>query len=284
MNAPRRPRGFTVVELLLALMLSALVIAGSMSLFGVMLQSDKQLSVEFEDAGELAATQQIVRRAMRSLVAAAPVKPAPAQLTEPDDKQAEEAGGAAEQQSADEKEAAAAQAQSEAQSELTDLIASVTGDAELARELASSQSDRPNFELYFDASSAGGLVLPALEVKLMESPIPGGRVDGDETTLKAEQFLPVRGVFETVPEPDVGTLMLCWRSLEPPGPRVTLVRNLTRVEWFVLPRRRHGDQWVDVYAAYLKEYYPIAVRLVLWTADGGYADWLFDAAASEPGQ
>ncbi len=122
------------------------------------------------------------------------------------------------------------------------------------------------------------MVLPALEVKVMESPVPPPS-DAWEASevLGVEQFLPVRGVFETLVLED--GLALQWRPINPPAAPTLLIRDLAAIEWYCLP---HKEDWVDVYAAYLQRSFPAGVRLVMWTNNGTHVDWFFDTATTTP--
>jgi prepilin-type N-terminal cleavage/methylation domain-containing protein len=261
-------RGFTVVEMVLALVLGALVVSSALSVFWMLVTTDERLARKFDDQAEFLATQTAVRRAMATLVAARPRDPDPAAAATD--------ALTAEAQRAEAERAAEEAGLSPAGSDLESLLASVTGDAGLAASLAAGATiDRPTFELFFQES--GSLVLPALEVRLMESPVPPTEETLAARRMGVEQFLPVRGVFEAL-ELDDGIAMQ-WRPLEPPGAPTILVRRLDAVEWYALP---HKENWVDVFAAYLQEDYPDGVRLVMWSRSGAYVDWFFDTAVTTP--
>lgn len=254
-------RGFTVIELVLALILSAIVVMSALSVMWMLTSTDQRLARGFDDQAELIVTQTVVRRAMGSLIAAKPRDPNPSRAVTKDTKDGEQA-------EAPEQDPGA---------ELADLITSVTGDADLAGELtAGVGADRPNFELYFD--QVGELMLPALEVKVMESPVPPPiEGPGEAAVLGIDQFLPVRGVFESLQLGD--GLALQWRPIDPPGPPTLLIRDLEAIEWYCLP---HKEDWVDVYAAYIQKSFPAGVRLVMWTKNGTQVDWFFDTAPTTP--
>jgi prepilin-type N-terminal cleavage/methylation domain-containing protein len=256
--------GFTVIELVLALALSGIVVLSALSVFWMMVSNDARSAKRFDDQGDLIVTQTVVRRAMGSLIAAKPRDPPPTADSTP----APEDGAVADEALAD---------TSGPEAELVELIADVTGDEGLAAELTSGLSnDRPNFELYF--VPAGRYTLPALEVKVMESPVPPPpQYSANPATLGVEQFLPVRGIFETVEEME--GLALQWRPIDPSGPPTVLIRRLLAVEWYALP---HKQDWVEIHAAYLQESFPDGVRLLLWTNNGAHVDWFFDIAATTP--
>lgn len=265
-RAPRRAprhadrRAFTVVELVLAMVLSAIIVSSALSVFWMLTSAEERASKRFDDQDDLLVTQFAVRRAMGMLIAAKPREPEPTEAVNKQGDPTEEA------------ELAEPDAPTD---DLAQLITDVTGDSSLADALqAGFGSDRPNFELYYEPG--GRMVLPALEVKVMESPVPP---PPDQPlrpeALGVQQFLPVRGVFEAFPLDDA--LAIQWRPIDPPGPPTILIRGLLAVEWQCLP---HKGEWTDLYAAYLQENYPAAVRLLLWTKNGAHVDWLFDLAAT----
>lgn len=254
-------RAFTVIELTLAMMLAAMVVSIALSLFWALMSADQRLAAKFADTTELAIAQRTVRRAMGSLVASKPKEPEP---TAPASELADENAPQPD-----------LEGEAGAKEDLANLITSVTGDEGLAAELTSGVGqDRPTFELFYEASSDAPL--PSLEVRVMESLVPGNMAGA----ASVEKFLPVRGVFEVIQLPN--ELVLQWREIDPPAPPYVIARDLSAVEWYVLPRSRHGKMWADVYAAYLQEYYPVAVRLLIWTNSGTHADWLFDTAVTTP--
>lgn len=253
----RRTRwaAFTVIELVLAMSLSAVLIVGALATFSLLITSERRLAQRLDDSADLVVAQTIIRRAMGSLIAARPEEPARAGT-----------GESAAESPSDRERAA---------DELAGLITSVIGDERLAHELTRGLgADGPMFDLYFEPLDS--LYLPTLAVKVMESPVPPPPDTLDTLhELGVDQFLPVRGVFETLRVGD--GLAIQWRPIAPPGPPTLILRDLAAVEWYALP---HNGEWTDVYAAFLQESFPAAVRLVVWTNKGTHVDWLFDVAAT----
>jgi prepilin-type N-terminal cleavage/methylation domain-containing protein len=267
MNRATRPRrrGFTVMELVLALVLAAIVALAGMGVLGMMSTADGRLSKGFDDASDLAAAQVLLRRSTSLLLAAAPLKrnptaPAPTSPA-PDESEGESAEG----DGADD-----ADTQDEADSK---------GSLDQAGEAEADQE--PHFDLYYsnESGSPSQGALQSLEVVLIESPF--GPQDAANSREGLERYLPVRGVFEAVSQGD--ELSLVWTPIDPPGPSHTIIRRLVAFEWWVLPRHKNGRDWTDIAAASLDEDYPVALRLLLWTAQGTHADWLFDLSVYKPG-
>jgi len=276
-------RGFTVLELLLALALGLVVSATALSLFWLVSSSDERLDTRFDEAIDLSFAQETLRKAMGQLVAARPVDPdenavATQPTNEEDDAEGEEGDEEAEPDVEEEEEP-----EEDPNAHLRELITELTGDPVLADNLLGvvTDLDRPHFEIFFDSHGDRG-VLPVLEVVLMQSPVPPiALLAGEERSAASGATLnSVRGVFETV---DLGDrLLLQWTPINPPGPPTALMDNIVAVEWWALPRARHGGEWVQLHAAFLQEDYPVAVRLVLWLRSGAHVDWLFETTVATP--
>lgn len=268
-------RAFTVIEVLFALMLATVVVSGALAVFSMLGRSDQRLAAEFEGSVDRAVTQNIVRQAMSSLFAAQEEDPALATAE----------GSQQDGSTADEAEAQAAEEAGERSAEESELASDDAAesdeftDATPSGRPTESGPEPPHFNLHF----APGIdrVLPALELVLLEPPVRAIR-PAEPLTIEDNiaSFLPTRGVFEALQLPD--EIVLQWRPIEPPGEPVVLIRGLAAVEWWVLPRSRHGRQWVDVYAADIQEYYPVAVRLLMWGRSGWHTDWLFDTSVTQP--
>ncbi len=282
-NAPRPDRatgrsrpGFTILELMLALALSGVVILAAMSLFWLVYRADAGLSIRFDEQIQLASTQRVLRDAMGSLVASRPEDPSTAPASA-DAQPAEEEGATRPISRQTPQERAARE-------RLAALVSQMGGDEALLNSvLGQEEFEHANFELYYTLSP-GGLTLPRLELTLMRQPVrppvPPGEADRPDHIVVTGGR--IRGAFELIEEGD--TLTLFWRPIEPADEPTLLVENLVWAEWWALPRRRYGTEWVDVYAAYIEERYPVAVRLALWTKSGTHTDWLFETAVTTPNQ
>lgn len=259
-----RRRAFTVMELVLALVLAAIVALAGMGVLGMMSSADGRLSKGFDDASDLAAAQMMLRRSTSLLLAAAPLKrspTAPAPTAPAPDENEEAAEG-------DRAEEGDAPDNADSKDPLDEA-----GESEADQE--------PHFDLYYsnESGSPSQGALQSLEVVLVESPF--GPQDSSNSREGLERFLPVRGVFEAISQGD--ELSLIWTPIDPPGPSHTIIKHLVAFEWWVLPRHKNGRDWTDIAAASLDEDYPVALRLLLWTAQGTHADWLFDLSVHKPG-
>ena len=265
MNAHRRG-GFTLLEIMLALALSGVVVLGAMSLFWMVQSSDRRLSKQFDDQIQFAETQRILRRAMATLVASRPeTPPAEGATPPPEGTEAEEGALSPEEQAARER--------------LASLVADVGGDESLVRNLLQNDgSEYANFELFYDISAEGRPV-PRLALTLMRPPVSPPAIFNDPTPV-AIAGDKIRGSFDLIDEGDTYTLV--WQPIDPPGLPIPVAEDLLWAEWWVLPRRKYGSEWVDVYAAIIEERYPVAVRLALWTSGGSHVDWLFETAVTTP--
>lgn len=272
-------RAFTLLEVMLALALSGVVIAAGMSFFWMISAADKALAAQFDDQVDFANTQRVLRRAFATLVASPPLDPPPDDnqpRSEDDDEDDED-----DEDEDDERDGLGrlSAEQRAARERLAGLVADLGGAESLvASVLQADTYERPNFDLYYDIAPSG-VALPRMELTLMRAPVA--------PALEYDVFMPVqiagdkvRGSFDLIQEGT--TLTLVWQPIDPPGLPVPLIRNLVWAEWWVLPRRRHGLEWVDVYSAIIEERYPVAVRLALWTSAGGHVDWLFETAVTTP--
>jgi len=258
-----RRRAFTVIELLLALVLAGLVVTAALSIFGLLTSAERVSESQFEAEVEVASTQLFVRRVMQSLLAGAD-EGDPAMTDGP---RAE-----------------------------TDQTTPVT-EAPLRDPAAGG---RAMFEIYFEQVEPG-VTAPVVELVLSKAPVqvgalPGqmrydaefddleeedGEADPMQTALFEEQLRRENRLIETVrgrlEVARRGTsFVLQWRPISPAGEPYVLVPNVEWLEWSALPRDADADAWSDVWAAYLREDFPMAVRLALWTTDGRHEDWLFE--------
>ena len=260
--------GFTLLEMVLAIGLSSLVVLGSMSVLGMLYRSENRLARIAEDTTDLAVTQEVVRRTMQSLVAGTPL------TDEEQDILDSEEGG-------EDKEL-----DPESPEDVAELISQATGlvegaeddEASLLEEMNNPRfiDTRTHFELHYVASTVG--LLPRLEVVVFDAPIAPPPIYDESDPLGALSMLLqdaaiVRGAFELTPLHDGWALQ--WIPYEPWAPATTLVRDLEYIEWQVLPRQSESPEWQSLHAAYLAEDFPVAVRLIIWTANGSRVDWLF---------
>lgn len=285
-------RAFTLIEVMLALILAGIVVTAAMGVLGMLTSRDARLDEQLDRAVEASVAQTIIRRAMGTLASAAAIDPT-------DEELAPEQGGTETQAGdpdapIDDLESALDTAEPaepvDEDSALSNTMeAMLSGDEDAMA--AALRDEPPYFEIYYDTERDDGLQgAPTLSLVLQESPAPpsptsaAGR--GELTTLDlALAAGPVRGVFDLVLLQDGPALT--WIPLEAPAgydEMEVLIRGVTFLAWTALPPGRSDGGWQDVYAAYLKDDFPRAVRLEVLTEDGRFYDWLFETTVADPAQ
>lgn len=302
---PSRPAraGFTLMEIMLALALSMLVVLGVFGLTGMLQISEQRQAARYVVTLDRATAQMVLRSAFRRLFAAEPL-PQPTGGSDEDGdgpqggtgdtaeavegEESEEAAQALAEAEAEAQEAEDARgARSEDRSDIAGLIRSLMGDSEMAQQLLEglAKDEPPHFELYVPESPDLAPGMPRLELVVTESPVPMlPLIDGGEAVPVIRGLDPLyRGAIEFAPEAGGAPLaVMQWRPIEPAGRPVVLVRGVQHAVFSVLPKAKKGTAWEELWAAYLEEDFPVAVRVELWMEDGGYLDWLFDTEVLQP--
>jgi hypothetical protein len=255
---------------MLALALSGVIVLAAMSLFWMVQSADQRLAKQFDDQIQFSEAQRILRRTFSILIASRPETPEPESPSGlPADSQDE----------GEDEEGALSPEEQSARERLASLVADVGGDESLVRTLLDNDGHEfANFELFYDLSPSGRPI-PRLALTLMRPPVSPPAIF-DEPMPVAVAGNKIRGSLDLLDDGEAFTLV--WQPLDPPGLPIPIVRNLLWAEWWVLPRRKYGSEWVDVYAAIIEERYPVAVRLALWTEAGSHVDWLFETAVTTP--
>lgn len=288
-NPVRRIRSrsaFTLIEVMLALLLSTVVLGAAMGVLQLLIRSQQIMGDHLDRTVQLTVAQEALRRTMDSLVGGIPLLP-------PDESNPED--DLDEDFDDEERE----EELRERSLELADRIRELVDDPRLADELIrQALAPRVQFELFFDETRTDGLY-PVLEVVVARSPLPPGRSllqTEDEFDAAARTFGEladrpellrvtgtVRGRFELAWRGD--DLVLQWVWMDDPflEPRV-LIRGVTWCQWLVMTDKREYRQepWQEVWAAYLADDFPVAVRLILTTNTGAQVDWLFETSVFEP--
>lgn len=264
-----RRAGFTLLEVVLSLALAGLVVSAIFGLIGMMHHQMRVSGGVYADTQGLFRTQTVVRRALQSMIAGQPM-PLNADTSADDPEN-------------DDFESLRA--------ELEGVIGAADADSILRSGSSARRGLLPQFELAWDEPEPG-VVVPSVEVVVLESPVPiDTGVMGEaerEMTLRDSAVESFRGVFEVVRDeftPEVWNLR--WTPVDPPMRPMVLMHDVIpeSVAWMVLPLKRNekaSDPWVsDVFAAYLGEDFPLAVRLIFRTNSGAQADWVFEVAVAE---
>ncbi|MCA9282980.1 MAG: prepilin-type N-terminal cleavage/methylation domain-containing protein [Phycisphaerales bacterium] len=268
-----RAGGFTLLEVMLSLALAALVVSGVFGLLGLMNNQMRVSEATFADTGGLYRTQTVVRRALQTMIAGEPT--------------ALDAGGG----DAGDLDPENDDVDADLEALRADLESVVGADDAASIMDRRSELLLPHFELAWDDPEPG-VVVPVVEVVVLESPVPVDTSDmGDaerEMTLRDSAVESYRGMFEVARDDLVPERWnLRWTPIDPPMRPMVLIRDVIpeSVAWMVLPLKREEgarDPWVTgVFAAYLAEDFPLAVRLVFRTNSGAQADWVFEVAVAE---
>ncbi len=247
-----RRAGYTLLEVILSLTITVMIVSMVTAMFVMMRETDRELTYKYEDLSEMGRVHTTVRRALQRLVAAEPesdllgAPPPPARTAG-----APATGGAP--------------------------LEDDTGDERsIGERVGFEEEEKAPMHFILEASSLAasrGLVADdqaprRLEVVLTDPPLAGSpRGPGS-----------VRGAFEPAPT-GFRTWALQWRPIEPPGAPIVLIDDVVLLEWSALgsdQESESGNPWFGLYEAREERHMPRAVRLVLMTADGTVADWLFE--------
>lgn len=275
-------RAFTVIELMLALALSAVVIGAAIGLYRILGAAQRVSEERFEQAADLAVTQMTLRRIMNTLVCASsqPVQQPPPGAQDDDNPSDVEGEGAEdEQDESDQEDQQRASAAVEVAPPAAPVMFSLT---------------------WVDVSYEDSEVtVPIIELVVTEPPVPlaapAQQIDEEnldkvdeahaEEALRLANRLSesVRGVIEVIPWIDGWRLQ--WRPIEPAAMPFPLFSNIATNEdgnpalsWRVLDRneKHTEDPWMYECAAKIHDEFPQAVRLEFDTTNGRRIDWLFE--------
>jgi len=237
-----RRAGFTMLELVLALALGAIVMTTAISVFAMTSRFEQDLASRAEGVRALAQTQSALRRAAQSLIAYPP--------TQGDAAGARRTGAAAErfgEESIAEQRGFVNREEDERPPRLT--LGPIEGSATVA-----------------------GEPIRRLELSLTGQPFAALEHTG----------LPIRGAFDLVPGVSDGRIpgtvrgqkvwALVWTPIDPPGEPTILIDDLVLAEFACLD----SAGFHDTYEAREPDEFPWAIRAVLWTAGGAKADWMLE--------
>ena len=260
-------RGFTLLELLLAMVIGSIVLAGGYALVGIVSRMDARFSDRLDTTMRLAFVQRTFARATHSIVAA-PEGYDPLQAARLAVEEQEQAELYAELQDRD----AFFEALSAENAEETPA----SRERE-ARELEPAPARVRMGHLSKDQEweyrgEDAALGVRRLELLLTRAPF------GDQT-----RGAPVRGAFDLVPVDGAqgDRWRLQWTPIAPAGKPTVLLENLTLAEWMLTDSEGRFDD----YASYVASDLPWALRTTLWTEDGQKVDWMFGfGAASTSGE
>ncbi len=252
-------RGFTALELTLAVSLSSVVLLAAIGTLGYLQRADRNLSVRFEERSDLAVVHATVRRAMQSLVA----KPEPPPSS---------AGtGQASAPSEGEPEAFTDPEEALKQKDVDEFNAFLSKSRGVAERV-----ERDRFILESLVAGRTDESAPRrLEMVLLRPPVAG-----------VQPVTPtVRGAFEVRPELD--GYGLYWAPIIPAGAPVRLMGGIVSIGWRALARDQAENRfeaksgaWRTMMRARGAGQFPKAIQLTLKTVEGVEADWIFEPAIS----
>ncbi|MGD9691328.1 MAG: type II secretion system protein J [Phycisphaerales bacterium] len=255
-------RGFTALELALAVTLSSVVLLAAIGTLGYLQRADRSLGTRFEERSDLAIVHATVRRAMQSLVAKP--EPPPNQPGSP----VPPASGSNPEEDA----IAFSDPEAEQKQKKVDEFNAIL-------QRSRGVEERPERDRFILESQVAGRVDEAaprrLEMVLLRPPTPG----------PAPVTPTVRGSFEVRPELD--GYGLYWMPLIPAGEPVRLMGGIQAIAWRALAREQAENRfeaksgaWRTTMSARSPGQFPKAVQLVLRTTAGVEADWVFEPAIS----
>ncbi|GAB4553066.1 MAG: hypothetical protein Tsb0013_15490 [Phycisphaerales bacterium] len=265
-------RGFTILELLLALGLASLAIGTIVGLYSLLGVASRNSGDRFTDAASSTLAYEILQGTFEDLVAATPIAP--------DEATALDVGTLP--------VPAALRDDDEGPANLSAGNGGSGADALRARVRADSPV---MFDLTWEEIESG-VVVQRLELVTLSPPAAIELLPDEELLLPAtieqrERWRTpdrVRSAYEFVFDEEANEWDLVWRPVDPPGRAVPIIEGVLWAQWAVLSRSkvetvqqaRVSEAWTDVAAAFLGEDFPIAVRLEFETTDGRRGDWLFE--------
>ena len=259
-------RGFTLLELLLAMVIGSIVLAGGYTLVGIVSRMDARFSDRLDTTMRLAFVQRTLARATHSIVAA----PEGYDPLEAARLASEERSQAELYEELQDREAFFEALRLENAEETPESLAR-RRDVEPApaRVRMGHLSDDTEWEYRGEDAALG---VRRLELLLARAPF-GDQARGE----------PVRGAFDLVPveSTEGDRWRLQWTPIAPAGKPTVLLDRLTLAEWMLTDSEGRFDD----YAAYVASDLPWALRTTLWTEDGQKVDWMFGfGAASTNGE
>ncbi len=276
--------------------LGALVISTVIGILRFLAVGDRIGRERLNSTVDLSIAQKSLTRAMQTLVASRPIEPEPEPIDPGDDPQ----------------EDGLPPAEADPQTELIEqaiagagIDPAALGDDDALTQVLSlelSDTEPMMFELYL-AESEEGVGIPTLELVTLE-PVARAKPNPEADALFTQAYADYLGLseeeaaaamldaqfastfraaFELVEYDDGWAFQ--YTPLVPPARPVVLVPDVTLFEIYALPRAGQGNDegWVELFAAQTQIQFPIAVRVVIWTADGQKVDWVFETAIMTEG-
>lgn len=263
--------GFTLLELLLAMVIGSLVLAGGFVIVGLAERLDDRFADRLDATNRLAFVQRTIGRSLHTIIAAPEnFDPQVAAQT------AAQTAARIERLRQREEDGDQAAPEPGPGAPLDDIAAELN-----SRAVPDVPPAPPRFRMgHIDRGGQWEVRDPEraalgdrrLELLLTRPPV-------GEAPLGAA----VRGALELIHTP-VGAedrWRLQWTPLRPAGRPTVLLEDLVLAEWSVTDSQGQFDQ----FEAYKASNLPWAFRIILWTESGAKVDWMFDlGAASTTGE
>lgn len=278
----QRRKAFTLIEMLVAIALASMIAASVSAVFVLLREVNQTTAFAAENAVDRARTHAALQRSFSSLVAAIPLATsAPIEIEDVDGDGTPDSG-ALDQIAIDPQLLGDLSSLFE-QNEDADQQPQARLDATIA---IADTSQPPFFELFYEQVSAaqlGTVNLPRLAVTLSSLPIDSRTPEQRAATAKWRGIS--RAVFELIFNPERANWSLVMTPTDPPSKPALLIDGLRFVEFSVLePDEPQSDinqvratsQWHTLYAAYLRQDFPDAVRFYAELESGEVLDWIFE--------
>ncbi len=249
-----RRGGFTLLEMMLATVVGAVVILAAVGTLGLVQRTEQRLSEGYDDVVELARVQGTLRRAMQSFVAANP------------------AGQTGVGAGADQDDDADADDDDDDDDPADD-------DAPLDDQDDDDEDERAGADGGAPSGPRPMLDIGPLDPETDEDVHVGDAEWRLEATFSGAPLGPVdpasgevRGAFELIRR-EPGDWIIVWTSLEPAEEPVILAEGL---EYAMLAALTRDNLWTDRLEARSMEDFPRAIRVAIMTRSGRTADWLLE--------
>jgi len=245
--SPRQPHGradrrsgFTLIEMMLAISIAAVIVLTAVGLMRYVEAADGRLERRFDDMASFGRARLTLERAMSSLLAAPEPEPVP--LTpagQPADPTSDRFGSAQRRDDDD-------------------------------------PGEHPFFALGpTDPDDTSDRAPRKIEMRLKRSPIAGAGLDA-AVLHGAFELVPYSSSEPSINQRSAVSWALLWTPIEPRGDPTILVKDLEYAAWEAL---NDDMKWVSAHTARLVGDIPRAVHVELFAWSGARVDWLFEPLA-----
>ena len=290
-------RGFTALELMMATAIGAVVLLAAMGVFGMMERMDRFQSDRFREASDTAFAHTIVRRAMQTMVAKAPIDSA--EMIERSTGISRDEARPREERPDDGNNALRDEMAKRFNPMLHGLQGQYKDDRGKNEPLTLDGFGRVIFPKSMFVLEPSGVLTTSnanapsrLELTMLAQPAPGAPASA----------LFVRGAFEV--EPRRKGWALVYRPILPEGEPIDLLDGVMALEWQVLVRGDEagkslftrnalgrgqpenddkGGVWKAAISAETPAEFPKAIRLRALLSTGRSIDWLFEPSITTGG-